>query len=317
LAALAALVVAVPSPSLAAAPTLASRAQQCYAAGDLGCVVTLLEATPLPAANQSAADAAECLRLLGFSASRLERHDLARRAFAAWLGLPGEHRLDRSTTAPAVFQDYAAALVDGHAKELDLQPRIGARPELPAPPPSAADLPRFAPPSRADRDSARDFVILAGIDVTTAPNYMPESAQELIGGSIGLEVDAGPAWRLGLRAGGLRYFGPHAALYGGTQTFLPYALLRVGRVLWHAAGQRVEWLLGIGGGARGRDGNLDTAALVSPAFRYTLRPSSGRALTALFVEAGGSALVGDGMESVLSCSIGVSLRPRGADEGGR
>lgn len=315
-AALCVALLALPSPASAAAPSLVSRAQQCYAAGDLGCVVTLLEGAALPEAEQPAADVAECWRLLGFSAARLDRHDLARRAFAAWIALPGAHRLERATTPPAVFQDYAAALIEGHAKELDLQPRIGARPQLPAPATTAADLPRFAPPLASQRDTANNFTVLAGLDVSTAPNYMPDSVLDLLGGSVGLEIDLDPAWRLGLRAGGLRYVGPHATIYGGTQTFLPYALLRVGRTLWAREGHRAELLLGFGGGARGRDGNLDAAALITPALRYTFRPDAGQALAALFVEASGSAVLADRFDSVLTCSIGVSLKPRRTGVGG-
>ena len=316
LAALCALALLLPLPLRAAAPTLASRAQQCYAAGDLGCVVTLLEKTALPAPDQTPEEGAECLKLLGFSAARLERHDLARRAFAAWTALPGEHRLERESTLPGVFQDYAAALIEGHTKDLDLQPRIGARPELPAPATTAADLPRFAPPTRESRDGARDIAVLAGMDVSSAPNYLPNSALELLGASVGLEVDLGPAWRLGLRTGGLRYVGPHATGYGGTQTFLPYGLLRAGRVLWNNAEHSVELLVGIGGGARGRDGNLDATILVAPALRYTFRPAAGQALTALFVEAGASALLADSFDSVVTCSIGISLRPGSGRVGG-
>ena len=254
--------------------------------------------------------------MLGFSAARLDRHDLARKTFAVWVAQPGDHRLERATTAPAVYQDYAAALLDTHAKDLDLQPALGPRPQLAAPATTPADLPRFAPPQRAARDTAQDFALLVAADVSTAPGYAPDSALEMLGASMGLEADLSPTWRLGFRAGGLRYAGPHASAYGGTSTYLPYGLLRLGAALWQAPGQSAEVLLGVGGGARVRDGESDGVLIVSPALRYTLRPSGGNAPVALFVEASGGVVVSGGADAQLSCSLGISLRPPRSAVGG-
>lgn len=307
---------ALPSLAYGQAATLLARVSRCYAGGDLGCVLTLLEGASLPAADQSPADGAECLRMLAFSAARLDRHDLARRSFAAWLAQPGEHRLERATTLPAIYQDYAAALLDTHAKDLDLQPSLGPRPTLSAPATTPADLPRFAPPQRAARDTARDFALLVAADISTAPGYAPDSLLEMLGASIGLEADLSPRWRLGLRAGGLRYAGPHAAIYGGTPTYLPYGLARLGTALWVDSGQSAEVLLGVGGGARVRDGDSDAVLIVAPALRYTWRPSGGSSLIAVFAEISGGVVASSGADALLNCALGVSLKPPRSAVGG-
>lgn len=177
--------------ALAAGPALATpkspigAAAKCYAAGDMLCVVTKLKDAPVDAAQ-----AAEQQRMLAFAAARMDRHDLARKAFAAWIRLdPIKHRLRRENTPPAVHRDWASAWLDVHRDQLDLQPREPATATpLPAPV-TAGDLPVLAPPSRSHRDRAGDVTI----DIA-ALTFAPSAS---IGMRVSLVKRAGPLfWRI-------------------------------------------------------------------------------------------------------------------------
>lgn len=192
-------VLQVPAIEVAAQSPL-QRAAKCYAATDLLCVVESLRAITY----DSPADAAEGLRLLAFAYARLDRHAEACHTFAHWLMLSPQHRLERATTPPAVFEDYTAALLDVHKDELDLAPQWEQHPVLPAPAVTPSDLPRFAPPAASQRDRADNVAasLLVGgaYDLKEGRQTLPAP---LPAAEVGLGLLLGP-WQVGI-GGGMRY----------------------------------------------------------------------------------------------------------------
>jgi hypothetical protein len=275
-------------------------AQVCYGQGDLGCVVQLLET-----ANASAADAPERWRLLGFAAARLDRHDLARKAFAEWIALSPTHRLDRTMTPPAIYQDYTAALLERHGAELDLTPRTGDRPQAPVPPTQVVALPKFAPPPRAERDQATDFAFYAGIAVAEYDGIVGANPVDHLGGFLGIEHDVGGRFRLGPQLGVWQYGAPND-VGGETARLTAFGLMRAGVLLAGGGGHSVEAWLGLGGGY---EPDEDVAGAVAPAVRYTFRPAAGRSKIAVTCEVAAVTLVaGDELRQLFTLGVGVGLR---------
>lgn len=151
--------IALASTALAArGATPVDKAAMCYGRGDMPCVLKLLRG-----AQPQAAQAAEHWRMLAMAAARLDQHRVARDAFGRWIQLdPRGHRLEKSTSAPVIYRDWAAAWLHVHRASLDMSPR---RPPPPAPLPTAVtvgELPRFVPPPRSQRDAADDTVFSIG-----------------------------------------------------------------------------------------------------------------------------------------------------------
>lgn len=239
-----------------------SVAQACYGRSDFACVIAALEKT----AFDLPADRAEGLRLLAFAAARMDRHDLARKAFAAWIVLSDQHRLDRASTPPNVYQDYAAALLQAHKAELDLTPQLEHQPQLPAPPAKVEDLPHFAPPPRAQRDQARDFGFYFGPAASLI--VLKGSTTEVYGAFVSqfaIDLDLSPQWRLGIATGAV----------AGKNVF-GFAQLRVAHALWLDEEATLDGVVGLGvamGRPRGCHADEDCSAdptlpLISPTLRY-------------------------------------------------
>ena len=239
-----------------------SVAQACYGQSNFACVIQTLEHT----AFEMTADRAEALRLLAFAAARMDRHDLARKAFAAWIALSDQHRLDRASTPPNVYQDYAAALLQAHKAELDLTPQLEHQPQLPAPPAKVEDLPRFPPPARAQRDEARDFGFYFGPAASLI--VLKGSTTEVYAapaGQFAIDLDLAPQWRLGVAAGAV----------SGKSVF-GFAQLRVAHPLWQSEDAALDAVVGAGvamGRPRGCHADEDCGAsptlpLLSPTLRY-------------------------------------------------
>lgn len=288
-------------PAHAASPrSPVAAAQVCYGQGDLGCVVQLLETVTV-----SAADAPERWRLLGFAAARLDRHELARKAFAEWIALSPGHRLDRAMTPPAIYQDYSAALLERHGGELDLTPRTGDRPQAPVSSPQVSELPVFAPPPRSERDQATDFAFYAGLGITETDGIVRANPVDHLGGFLGIEHDVGGRFRLGPQLGVWQYGAPSAA-GGDSARLTAFGLMRAGVLLGGGGGHSVEAWLGLGGGY---DPDEDVAGAVAPAVRYTFRPAAGRSRIAVTCEVAAVTLVaGDELRQLFTLGVGVGLR---------
>lgn len=231
-------------------------AQQCFAASDMACVLRLLEppqsvpeSAPLPAR-------AERLRLLAFACARLDRHGPARGWFAQWLQLDPALRLDRDSTPPLVWQDFAAAWLAVHGADLELQPVVGARPQLAAPKPTPADWPRFAPPPRSPRDQARDFVMHLALTVAADPAHasrLPAHPVSHLGVWWSAQVEPRPWLRAGAVLHAMRW-------YDGERDRLR------GDILLEGALRLMQWPAG----------RLEAAVQFGPVIEPTaIRPASG------------------------------------------
>lgn len=195
--------VAMAAPKQAAAAVVVSpvaAAQTCYGQADYGCVVRLLETAVVPEGERS-----EQLRLLALAASRLDRHDLARQAFADWIRRDRRHRLDKNAVPPGVWQDYAAALVTVLGSELERTPQLTVDPTVPPVRPTARDLPRAPLPALSSRDRARDFRFVAGLHGSWVPGQAAVSPLDHLGGLLGIEIEAHKRVWIGARLAGLRF----------------------------------------------------------------------------------------------------------------
>ena len=297
---LVALVLTGASPSAAAVPDRnLSAAARCYAAGDMACVIQRLEQAP--------GDAPERWRMLAFAAARLDRASLSRRAFAAWIGLHSSHRLDRQSTAPAVWRHYAAALLQVHAGQLDLEPRLEPPAVLPPAAVTGVELPRFAPPPRSRRDQNRDFALCLGV---TAAAPMDGSGvapgMELL---VGLHIS--PVWRLGLQIGALRHPDGGGGLSGDVHGILTHAALRTDALWLQGAAGEFGVGLAAGGGQLNWDGTRSEAvAAIRPLLRYAWPARRQGGGLAVWAEIGHQLLVGGKrLRQLPGVGLGIELRP--------
>lgn len=273
------------------------RAQQCYGQGDLGCVLQLLEN-----AEVDPQFIAERWRLLAHAAARLDRHDLARKAFEAWIGLSNSHRLDRATTLPAVWQDYQAALLARFATELDLTPQVAHVPVLPAPPATVADLPRYGPPPKSARDSAADFSF--AIQTMAAVHPTRAAVPGFPGGGVGIDLHLSPRWRAGVQAEAVP-FAVAARALDPEQGFLIFdAQLRAAYAVVQKGSHAVDVFGGLGGVLVGDA----TFAAGSAGLRYAFAP---RRQTVGFFAALTGLAVNDssGILPLATLAVGITLRP--------
>ncbi len=243
-------------------------AQRCYGAGDFGCVVRTLSPNEAVADSAPLADRAERWRMLAFAAARLDRHDLAQHAFVHWLQLDPSHHLDRASTPPVVWQDYAAAWLQVRGGDLDLRPVVPDHPQLQAPVLTPRDWPKFAPPPRSNRDQARDFVFELG-PVLTVPAATPVQAvrrmPDHLGVAVGLAVQPWQDWRLGAHLQATRWYADSHSRIRGEVT------ARVGWTLWQRQASRLE-LIGGAGAAFEPTAAAGSAAVLALGMRYHRQP---------------------------------------------
>ena len=175
-------------------PSTLRKASICYGRGDMVCVIEALHNTPAPT---DTAHGSEHWRLLAMAAARMDRGDIAREAFAAWIGLaPTAHKLDKSSVRPNVYRAYAAAWLKQHREQLDLKPRRLPQPApLPAPV-TVGDLPRWQPPPLSKRDKIDDTTMMLGVSMA------PMQGINLVGWTglcLAMERKLSAAWGVGLR----------------------------------------------------------------------------------------------------------------------
>jgi hypothetical protein len=298
------------TPCFAATDRDVAAATRCYASADLACVIERLQA--------STSQQPERWRLLAFAAARLDRHQLARQAFTAWIGLGDKNRLRRDVTAPAIWRDYAAALIAVHAGQLDLQPRVEPPAVLPPSAVTGTTLPRFAPPPRSDRDNNADFAIWLGgqTGVVWGPDDLWTGVELTVAANLSFR------WRAGIQVSALRYPTEQPAVADKD------ALVVAG--VWAGAALRADLLLldGAAGelvaaGSVGYgvldwdDGRSESMAAIRPALRYAWPARRGPGLLALWLEIGHGFLPGGSRDRHMDgVGFGIELRP-GANRGAR
>jgi hypothetical protein len=289
------LILAVLGPATAGAqagPTPLRQAQACYVRDDLGCVIDVLG----PASSTLADDAREGLRLLGFAYARLDRHAEAQRTFATWLQRFPDARLERATTPPQVWQDYASAQLEGVRGKLDTRPQL-VEPVVLPPPVTASDLPAFSPPPTSSRDKARDFQfgLAAGASMELGGGARPTP---MMAAQLSFELLPG-RWWAGLAIGGRGHRLRDDDAGAPLRIRVP-VLLRVGRQL---AGDpsRGLWLVAGGGVHYGSE----PSPVLSAGLRYT---PSGRGVAGLCAELRDDLDLSAGSHSVVAL-VGACLRP--------
>lgn len=246
-----------------------NRASRCYVQSDLLCVLQVLETAKFDLPNEQN----EALRLLAFAYARLDRHAEARKTFGQWLALQPGNRLERTSTPPAIFEDYAAAQLLAHQSELDLQPHLEGQAVLPPPAVSPTDLPHFAPPPRSGRDQANDFMfgVFAGANLDLRRGG---DSAVLPAGQIALDLMWNP-WTLGMAIGGRGAARVTTFTEGDvvgtvdTTALVTPVLLRVGRMV---IGNLQHGLAIVAGGGGALESN-DVTAVVSAGLRYTWLPA--------------------------------------------
>ncbi len=290
-------VCALAVPAFAAKPPVRdaiAEAQQCYATGDLACVLRVLSGAAVAPGQES-----EQFRLLAFAAARLDQHDAARQHFAAWLNLSPHNRLERATTPPNVYQDYTAALLAAQTDALDWTPQVENHAVLAPLGVTPTDLPRFAPPPRVHSDLPQRMSYLIGVhgSLPTKNDWGPPWAH--IGIAMGIELDL----PYGLRVGGL--FGGWQRPDNGAYRWNPYTLLRAG--IGGQWGDHGLDLL-IGGGVALDTGDDSVVGALAPALRYHWRPAE--RLVGFYTELASQTLFGSKTTTeVIGITLGVLLRP--------
>ena len=283
-----------PAASAKPAASALRAAAKCYAAGDMLCVIERLDDTATPPDPKAAA---EHHRLLALAAARMDRHGLARRAFAAWIRLdPERHRLARGSVSEAVRRDWAAAWLVVHGKKLDLEPR---EPPAPAPlpaPVTAGDLPAFPPPPRSDRDKASgvrlDLFATALLDGAVGTGLGGDSP--LLGGGIAIGLPARGRLRLAIVAQGFGALQGEDGLVGGGFS------LRARVALWQGGVAGVDAIVSGGALTVGRVSGIDAVPVAEAGARFRYRLT--RAL-AFFADAGFS------LPGLPTLRLGVTMLP--------
>lgn len=282
--------------------TLLGAAQKCYVQADLGCAVRLLEPESALPADAPLADRAERLRLLAFAASRLDRHELARKAFASWIRLSDQHRLDRASTPGGIYADYTAAWIECLGAGLDRQPILDHRPVLVPPRPEPADLPRFAPPPRSARDNANNFAFFVGLGGAAEPGQPAGSLSHHLGVQLGLNLGLSERWRAGLNLQVLRWSWESAGQAAGVSRVL--SQLQGAWALWQPSAHRLEVVLD---GGMAFDWTGDTIGALGGGLRYHPVGLSKPALW--YVEVLDQLGLRSRIDHILSISFGLVLQP--------
>ncbi|MBI5610502.1 MAG: hypothetical protein HY902_16620 [Deltaproteobacteria bacterium] len=273
-----------------------AQAQKCYVEADLGCALRLLEPDPAWPDGLPVAVRSERLRLLGFAAARLDQHALARRAFAAWVALAPANRLDRASTPPAIYVDYAAAWADALAPQLERKPQLDQHPPLDPPRPTAADLPRYGPPPRSDRDRARDHRFYLGMTGSVSQAGVPDSPTNQLGGQMAGAFQLRPSWSLGFQLAALRW-----TLRGGPAT---RALAQLqGAYTLPLTAERLEIVVD---GGFTFDYDARTLAALGLGVRYHVTPEQP---VSLYVALGDQVAVGSETAHLGVLAVGVAVRP--------
>lgn len=214
-----------------------ARAGVCYGQGNMSCVIDTLDAAAVPAEPKNAA---EHWRMLALAAARMDRHDVAKRAFVAWIRLdPQRHRLDRTVTRPATYRSYAAAWLVVNEARLDLTPKSQPTPAPLPGPVTAGDLPRFSPPPRSKRDNRDDTVMAVGAAIA------PLQGGDVVGwAGLGLSLErlAGARTTFGLR--GAVFGRGHGVTETDVRTGIAYAALAFGYRLGAQKTVNIAGLLG-------------------------------------------------------------------------
>ncbi len=287
---------AAPSP-VAQSPVV--QAQNCYAQGDFACVVRLLDPSAAGLEGLSPADQGERWRLLAFASARLDQRTGARQAFARWIRLSATHRLDRATTPPAVYGDYAAALLEVLGGEIERTPQLDHRAKLAVPAPGPADWPRFGPPPRSPRDSARDFLFQVGLLGSVHLRNDLGGPGDHVGALLGVELEPWQRWRFGAQFGVLRWvdqFSRARVLLQG----------RAGWALWARASHRLE-LSGLAGLGLSTEVNEGSVAAVAAAIRYHWQPANSAA--GFYAELADQVGIASRTQHIAVLAIGLTLQP--------
>lgn len=275
-------------------------AQRCYGAGDLGCVLRVL--TPDAAVPDSAPlpDRVERWRLLAFAAARLDKHDVAQRAFGQWLSLEPAAHLDRATTPPVVWNDYAAAWLLVHGGELGLQPVVADHPQLAPPVLTPRDWPKFAPPPRSGRDQARDFVFAMGPVLTLpGPNGFL-APQDHLGVLVALSVLPLERLRVGGELQASRWRATPSDRVRGE------IAVRAGWTLWAGDSDRIE---AIGGAGVAIEPTAVNGTGVVAAAGLRMQHHAPQQALGWAVQLADHVTVGGGAPQLVALSVALVLRP--------
>lgn len=295
---------AVAAPALpSAAPPVAQspvvQAQNCYAQGDFACVVRLLDPAAPGLQALSPAEQGERWRLLAMAASRLDQRATARQAFAQWIRLASANRLDRATTPPAVYADYAAALLEVVGSEIERTPQLDHRAKLAVPAPGPADWPKFSPPPRSPRDNARDFLFHVGLLGSVHLRNALGGPGDHIGALLGVELEPWQRWRFGAQFGALRWidnFARSRVLLQG----------RAGWAPWVKATHRLE-IAGLAGLGLSTEVDEGSVGAVGAAIRYHWQPANSAA--GLYVEIADQVGIASRTQHIAVLAIGLTLQP--------
>jgi hypothetical protein len=282
--------------ALATPADVLAQAQKCYVEANLGCCVRMLEPDAAWPATLPVEVRSERLRLLGFSAARLDQHPLARRAFAAWVALAPANRLERASTPPAIYADYAAAWAEALAPQLDRQPHLDQHLPLDAPKPTAADLPRYAPPATSGRDQARDHRFYMGLTAAVSRDGGLSSPIDQLGAQMAGAFDRGARWTFGFQLAALRW-----SLRGGPAT---RALAQLEAA--YALPLAIEL---VADGGFGYDYDASLVGAVGLGVRYHVSPERP---VGLYVALGDQLAFGSEIMQLGVLSIGVAVRPASA-----
>lgn len=280
-----------------------AEAQSCYGNGDLACVLRVLAPVHL-----SESEEPERLRLLAFCAARLDRHEEARQYFTAWLQLNPQntanvqHKLDRATTPPQVYQDYTAALLATKTDQFDWQPQIENHVVVAPLAVTPSDLPHFAPPPRMENSVASRMSFLLGLNVSlpvTAQSSHWTPVQAMLAGGLALELDLPAYLKIGVAAGGWQR--PNGT--GGGE-WNPYSLFRAGiGGRWGDHG--LDLLLGAGVVLSATAEQV--IGTFAPALRYHWRPAT--QLVGVYAELASETLFASaGTQEIIGISLGVLLK---------
>ncbi len=275
--------------------------QRCYGQQDYPCVIKALAGVSLPADH-----AQEGLRLLAFAYARLDRHAEARSTFDQWIKAFPDQHLDKASTPPQVFDDYAAAQLQVHQGELDLTPHLSLQPAAPQLPTNASDLPKFAPPKRSSRDTAQDFTLsilaLGGYD------FHAEEIHVVTGAALGVDVGASRV------QGGLR-LGIRSVESASFDAYLhSWAIDALARASVRLVGQDSVHLDGWIGGGAWYEAAAGLVWQVAPGLRLTMAtpvPS-----VQFCTELHDAVDVSSGHQTLL-LSLGICLRPNAPRSGGQ
>lgn len=262
-------------------------------------MLRLLDADAAGLDGLAPAEQGERWRLLAFAASRLDQRGAARRAFARWIALSPSHRLERASTLPGIYADYAAALIEVLGSDLDRTPQLDHRAQVAVPLPAPADWPRFAPPPRSARDNARDFLFAFGLLGSLHLKAAAGSPADHLGAQLGVELEPWQRWRFGFQFAGLRW----------VDRFARARVLAQARAGWAPLVRGPHRLDLIAAAGMGLSTEVDegSVAAVGAAARYQLQPAN--SAVGLYVEVGDQVGIASRTQHVAVVAVGVVLQP--------